>query len=158
MVQWPNKSTFLLQSSLILFYFFVRSHWNEVDFFWEWMEVFGGRQGRYFCFWWKIFSCMIATKMNTDCLLPGFMTSARKNQLKSCRGGLGEEKHSTIPPLGILARNNEKFVLARVTSFSPGANWGYQGLKLDWRGKKLRGEVCNTISYPNMSHVNVIQK
>ena len=59
-----------------------------------------------------------------------------KIKLTSRRGGLGKEKHSTIPRWGILARNNEKFVLARVTSFSPGANWGYQGLKLDWWGKK----------------------
>ena len=61
-----------------------------------------------------------------------------KIKLKSCWGCLGEEKHSTIPPWGILARNNEKFVLARVTSFSPGANWGYQGLKLDWWGKNRK--------------------
>ena len=51
-----------------------------------------------------------------------------KIKLTSRRGGLGKEKHSTIPPQGILVRNNEKFVLAGVTSFSFGANWGYQGL------------------------------
>ena len=52
-----------------------------------------------------------------------------KISLKSRRGGLGEENCSIFPRRGALARNCQEFFLAGVTSFSPGANRGYPGLK-----------------------------